>query len=61
MSLISLAAAVTWLPITIVWAGNMMVGFGGGNGLEWAIFTFGIIGMVFCVLIWALAVGIFYL
>ena len=57
----SLIAAATWLPISMLLAGNMAASYDADGGLEWFLFSICVVMFLFCVLIWAVAVWIFNL
>ena len=54
-SLVSLAGAVLWLPVSIAIAGNLELNFGGGRGSVWVALTVLVIVGAAGTLLWALA------
>lgn len=50
---LALAAAATWLPVSILLAGNAALNFTGGRGSAWWAFSLAVIAGVVAVLVWA--------
>lgn len=55
VSLASLAAAVAWLPASVVFAGNLALNFVSGRGEAWLALSAVVVVGVLCSLLWALA------
>lgn len=51
---LALIAAVAWLPVSIAWAGNLTLSFGGDRGAYWFPYTFATAALVLGSLLWAL-------
>ena len=52
-SLVSLAASVAWLPVSIALAGNLALNFSGSRGSAWLAFSIAVAVVAVCVLGWA--------
>jgi len=59
VSVTSLIAAVTWLPVSIVLAGNLQLNFSGWRGSAWLAYTSVVAVVALCSLIWALVILLF--
>lgn len=54
VALATLAAAASWLPLSIALAGNLALNFASGRGSIWLGFSLAVIVAVLCISVWAL-------
>ncbi|MBJ6979736.1 MULTISPECIES: hypothetical protein [unclassified Luteimonas] len=53
-SLVSLVAAMLWLPVSVVLAGNPQLNFSGGRGLVWLVLSVTVLAGACSTLLWAM-------
>jgi len=57
-SLVSLAGAALWLPVSVVLAGNSQLSFSGGRGSVWLALSVAIFAAACFTLLWALGAAV---